>query len=337
MLSSNPISIGNCRNVTGILRTPALKSNSHPLQCRALELCLNVALNRLPRRVHGAVRGRLLWELLGRGYPSVSNALVAAFKRAHAHQRRGSVENQANSAVSKIELDQLVVSILDDPSVSRVMKEAGFSSSQVKNNVERTANSEKNSPETNSPNIKNEDIEHVIGNLTGVRRKSLVVIGESLGSVEGIVHKVMQRIERGEVPRNLRGLRSLDVSLASFEYLTTDEITWKLKEIKNHAKGGLILYVGGLDKWISRLKEKLSIRHLATEIGRLIHENCEDDYEHRANIWLIGLATIQQYQELRNCNGDPSLDALWGLQALNIDRRESEHGTDRSIKSKMAE
>ncbi|KAI4310597.1 hypothetical protein MLD38_035564 [Melastoma candidum] len=333
MLSPNPISIGTCGNVVGILQTACLRSNSHPLRCRALELCLNVALNRLPATPTVQFGEDYYGSTLGGGYPSVSNALVATFKRAHAHQRRGSVENQANSTVAKIELDQLVVSILDDPSVSRVMKEAGFSSSQVKNNVERTIHSDKNSPETNSPSIRNEDVEHVIGNLAQGRRKSLVVIGESLGSVEGIVHKVVERIERGEVPRNLRGLRRLDVSLASFEYLTTDEITRKLKEIKNHAKGGLILQVGGLDKWICHLKDQSPIQHLATEIGRLIHEDREDDYDHRNNIWLIGLATVQQYQQSRN-KGDPPLDALWGFHALYIDRRAPEHETDRGIKIK---
>ncbi|KAK1323314.1 hypothetical protein QJS10_CPA02g01049 [Acorus calamus] len=32
----------------GLLRSACLNSHSHPLQCKALELCLNVALNRLP-------------------------------------------------------------------------------------------------------------------------------------------------------------------------------------------------------------------------------------------------------------------------------------------------
>ncbi|WZY84871.1 hypothetical protein YC2023_031255 [Brassica napus] len=33
---------------TGLLRTACLQSHTHPLQCRALELCFNVALSRLP-------------------------------------------------------------------------------------------------------------------------------------------------------------------------------------------------------------------------------------------------------------------------------------------------
>ncbi|XP_075488844.1 protein SMAX1-LIKE 4-like isoform X1 [Primulina tabacum] len=121
------------------LRRACLKSqpnqHSHPLQCRALELCFNVALNRLP-----ATHAPLL-----HAQPSLSNALVAALKRAQAHQRRGCIEQQQQSPPPligvKVELEQLILSILDDPSVSRVMREAGFSSTAVKNNMEESTNS----------------------------------------------------------------------------------------------------------------------------------------------------------------------------------------------------
>ncbi|KAK8543282.1 hypothetical protein V6N13_136192 [Hibiscus sabdariffa] len=118
-----------------LLRSACLKSrqnhhqaSSHPLQCRALELCFNVALNRLP-----TTPGPIL-----HGQPSLSNALVAALKRAQAHQRRGCIEQQQQQPILtvKVELEQLIISILDDPSVSRVMREAGFSSTAVKNNIE---------------------------------------------------------------------------------------------------------------------------------------------------------------------------------------------------------
>ncbi|KAJ9141302.1 hypothetical protein P3X46_031850 [Hevea brasiliensis] len=115
-----------------LLRRACLKSQphqpSHPLQCRALELCFNVALNRLP-----TTPGPLL-----HGQPSLSNALIAALKRAQAHQRRGCIEQQQQQPLLtiKVELEQLIISILDDPSVSRVMREAGFSSTAVKSNIE---------------------------------------------------------------------------------------------------------------------------------------------------------------------------------------------------------
>ncbi|XP_073155711.1 protein SMAX1-LIKE 4-like [Henckelia pumila] len=116
------------------LRRACLKSHpnqpSHPLQCRALELCFNVALNRLPATPTPLLHSQ----------PSLSNALVAALKRAQAHQRRGCIEQSPPPLIGvKVELEQLILSILDDPSVSRVMREAGFSSTAVKNNMEESS------------------------------------------------------------------------------------------------------------------------------------------------------------------------------------------------------
>jgi ATP-dependent Clp protease ATP-binding subunit ClpA len=140
MLQQHQHQVSGSSSSTGLLRAACLRSHSHPLQCKALELCFNVALNRLPTSTS---------PLLGHGHvyypPSLSNALVAAFKRAQAHQRRGTSSSadaqQPVLAAVKIELEQLVVSILDDPSVSRVMREAGFSSTQVKANVEHAVSS----------------------------------------------------------------------------------------------------------------------------------------------------------------------------------------------------
>lgn len=99
--------------------------STHPLQCRALELCFNIALDRLPQSPSTTAQ------------PILSNALVAALKRAQAHQRRGCPEQQQPPLLAvKVEIEQLIISILDDPSVSRVMREAGFSSTHVKCNLE---------------------------------------------------------------------------------------------------------------------------------------------------------------------------------------------------------
>ncbi|KAM7472844.1 hypothetical protein LguiA_011027 [Lonicera macranthoides] len=118
---------------SGFLRQACIRSHpnsSHPLQCRALELCFSVALERLP-----AAQG-------SNGEPPVSNALMAALKRAQAHQRRGCPEQQQQPLLAvKVELEQLVISILDDPSVSRVMREASFSSPAVKASIEQALNS----------------------------------------------------------------------------------------------------------------------------------------------------------------------------------------------------
>ena len=127
-------------SAAGLLRAACLRSHSHPLQCKALELCFNVALNRLPTAAAVMFHHHHGGGAAAHHAPVLSNALVAAFKRAQAHQRRGSVDTQQQPVLAvKIELEQLVISILDDPGVSRVMREAGFSSAEVKANVEKQA------------------------------------------------------------------------------------------------------------------------------------------------------------------------------------------------------
>ncbi|KAM0062759.1 putative Clp, repeat (R) domain, Clp domain superfamily protein [Helianthus debilis subsp. tardiflorus] len=87
-----PLHVANAMltSPTSLFRKACLQPNSHPLHCKALELCFNVALNRLPTTQSNPV----MLNPNQSNHPSLSNALVAAFKRAQAHQRRGSIENQ---------------------------------------------------------------------------------------------------------------------------------------------------------------------------------------------------------------------------------------------------
>ncbi|XP_076892642.1 protein SUPPRESSOR OF MAX2 1-like isoform X2 [Bidens hawaiensis] len=141
---------------TGFLRQACIRSHpnsSHPLQCRALELCFSVALERLPTSTSSVVE------------PPISNALMAALKRAQAHQRRGCPEQQQQQQpllAVKVELEQVIISILDDPSVSRVMREASFSSPAVKATIEQSLNNNVTNVVINNNNINN--VSNVIGN-----------------------------------------------------------------------------------------------------------------------------------------------------------------------------
>ncbi|XP_010928620.2 protein SMAX1-like [Elaeis guineensis] len=143
---------------SGLLRQACVRSHphsSHPLQCRALELCFSVALDRLPAssssssnpnnpatnstNSNPATNSTTSSSSSGVAEPPISNALMAALKRAQANQRRGCPEQQQQPLLAvKVELEQLIVSILDDPSVSRVMREASFSSTAVKTTIEQS-------------------------------------------------------------------------------------------------------------------------------------------------------------------------------------------------------
>ncbi|KAJ9175895.1 hypothetical protein P3X46_014401 [Hevea brasiliensis] len=100
------------------------------LQFKAFELCLSVSLDRVPA-------SQLSDD------PPVSNSLMAAIKRSQANQRRQPEnfhlyhqisQQQSSTSMSciKVELQNLILSILDDPVVSRVFGEAGFRGSEIK-------------------------------------------------------------------------------------------------------------------------------------------------------------------------------------------------------------
>ncbi|KAJ9554799.1 LOW QUALITY PROTEIN: hypothetical protein OSB04_009413 [Centaurea solstitialis] len=366
-----PLHVANTMlsSATGLLRTACLQSQSqsHPLQCKALELCFNVALNRLPTSSSSPILGPTHPSHHHHQHPSISNALVAAFKRAQAHQRRGSIENQQQPLLAvKIELEQLVISILDDPSVSRVMREAGFSSTQVKTNVEQVVSLElssqltptstttttttttptassntttikSSSKEFTKPNsvidphrssyqitVRNEDVMCVVESLSNTKRsRSLVVVGECVATIEGVVGRVMEKVDKGEVPEALRGVKFISLPLFSFGQLSRGEVEVKIGELRSLLKGlvgrGVVLYLGDL-KWITEFRFMGSrkgyycpVEHLIMELGRLV---CGINEEISGKFWVMGISSFQTYMRCRN--GNPSLEIIWKLHPLTI-------------------
>ena len=126
MLAASPAS------AAGVLRAACVRSQSHPLQHTTLVLCLDVALGRLA--VARSSAASLIHDAPHVG-PVPSNALVAVLRRAQAHRRRGSTVNDSG----KVDLEDLVASVLDDPGVYRVIHAAGFSGSQFMASVENAA------------------------------------------------------------------------------------------------------------------------------------------------------------------------------------------------------
>lgn len=368
-----------------LLRRACLKSqpnqSTHPLQCRALELCFNVALNRLP-----TTPGPLL-----HGQPSLSNALIAALKRAQAHQRRGCIEQQQQQPLLtiKVELEQLIISILDDPSVSRVMREAGFSSTAVKNNLEDSSassvfqcysssggvfsspcspsptethrdiinpstfwqthilaySSEQNpllfSPQkklssntiTDSTSVK-EDLKLVLEVLLRKKRRNTVIVGDSVSTTEGLVAELMGRIERGEVPEELKSAHfvKFQFSPVTLRFMKREEVEMNLSDLKRKVDslasgggGGAIIYAGDL-KWT--VEAAVSDRdggfpngegsaynpidHLVAEIGRLLSDYTTSN----TRVWLMATASYQTY--MRCQMKQPSLEIQWALQAVSV-------------------
>jgi len=334
---------------TGLLRKACLQCHSHPLQYKALELCFNVSLNRLPASTPS--------PLLSASYsttPSLSNALVAAFKRAQAHQRRGSIENQQQPILAlKIEVEQLIVSILDDPSISRVMREAGFSSALVKTRVEQAVSmdvcSQEQASEQNTTKLQVlggsntspprsfsqfggsfiKSMDHVSDEVAGVddvtsalnalvsKRRNTVIVGESLASAEGVARGVMQRLERGNF------VQFVSLPLFSFRNISKEEVERKLLElrslVKSHVGRGFILYLGDLkwlfEFWSSYCEQRTncysSVEHMVMELKKLICGNGEN-----GRLWLMGIATFRTYMKGKACH--PSLETIWDLHPFTV-------------------
>ncbi|KAM3339870.1 protein SMAX1-LIKE 3 [Capsicum galapagoense] len=322
----------------GIFKTACLQSHSHPLQCKALELCFNVALNRLPASSSSPMLLGHQHQSHHSQYPSISNALVAAFKRAQAHQRRGSLENQQQPLLAvKIELEQLIISILDDPSVSRVMREAGFDSTQVKSNVEQVVPLElcsQNSKEIDhnkgphkkvSPVcVKNEDVMSVVESLMNKNRKNVVLVSESIDNLEGVIKGVMNKVENKDVPDDLKEIKFISLPLLSFGNIQREEVDQRIGEltclVKSLVKKGVVLYLGDL-KWVADYRVNYgerriisyycSVEHMIVEIGRLVCSFCENE-----KFWLVGIATFQSYMRCKS--GNNSLESTWGLHPVTV-------------------
>lgn len=300
----------------GLFRVACQDSHSHPLQCKALELCFNVALNRLPASASQN--------------PSISNALVAAFKRAQAHQRRGTTDSQPQQPLVKIQFNHLVVSILDDPSVSRVMREAGFSSTQVKINVEKSisplspksklqtptltlssssSSSLSSSSSSSSPPPSSEDVDVIIETLIRKHKRSVALVGESTAALSATVKALIHKIERGEAAEPLREVKV--VTIPPLCSLRGDEVEMKMSEItrlvQSLLRRGVVLYLGDLSDYL----EKEGSYNMIMEIGRLVWGIGEME-----RFWVMGIATFQTYMRCRD--GYNSLQSVWGLYPLTI-------------------
>jgi hypothetical protein len=322
----------------GLLKRACLRS--HPLQCRALELCFNGALNRLPTTASSAPGPSSFASSLIQPSPTLSNALVAALKRAQASQRRGCVElnhpppplpsqqqqqQQPPLLAIKVELDQLVISILDDPSVSRVMREAGFSSAAVKTNLEEDAAALTLTPPASTttsipppepcPPPLDSDVRAVLDVM--LQQRNPVVVGDSASTAESVADELLRRLDDALSGVHLLRLR---LSYVHARLMTRADADARAAELRRGAdavrlrpRRGLVVFVGDL-RWA--LQEEKSdepspayspVEHMVAELARLL-----DDLRGRA--WIVATASYQTYMVWKERRrGD-----AWALQAVLV-------------------
>jgi hypothetical protein len=359
--------------VPGLLKRACLRSHpapSHPLQCRALELCFNVALNRLPAASSAPCSSppppgssSSFASSLIQPSPTLSNALVAALKRAQANQRRGCVElhppttpttqqQQQPLLAIKVELDQLLVSILDDPSVSRVMREAGFSSATVKTSLEEEAAlipppppSSSSSPPPPHPNFffhpdpvstsiapwppapssscTDADVRAVLDVMLRHKQRSAVVVGDSASAAEAVAGDLLRRLERGDDVPGAHLLR-LQLSYVHVRLMSRADVDARAAELRravDAVRGGtIVVYVGDLGWAIDEESHAAGhyspVEHMAAELGRLVDGLRA---ERRGRAWIVATASYQTYiRWQRQRRTRPGNDDAWALQTVLV-------------------
>ncbi|PKU76396.1 protein SMAX1-LIKE 2 [Dendrobium catenatum] len=331
---------------SGILREACVRSHphsSHRLQCRALDLCFSVALDRLPSSLPSNTES----SSSSVTEPPISNALLAALKRAQAHQRRGCPEQQQQPLLAvKVELDQLVLSILDDPSVSRVMREASFSSPSVKASIEQSLSSPSNtsisqiafflpshSSSTNGTNPysnpqfhdRPDEVKRVLEIMARGQRRNPVLVGDS--DPRPILKDVLRRIESGADPLVPASLRGAQVFSLEKDFAEQSRILARIRElgasIESRAEEvSVVLDLGDLKYMVEGagsaqhhqpIVASETVRSAVVEMTNLLNRFNNGSSQ---RIWLVGLATCATY--LRCQVYHPVVEDNWDLQAAPI-------------------
>ncbi|KAK8671930.1 hypothetical protein V6N13_038511 [Hibiscus sabdariffa] len=305
-------------------------------QFKALELCISVSLERVPS-------GQLIND------PPVSNSLMAAIKRSQANQRRQppdnfhvyrdiAQQNNSNNISSvKVDLQHLILSILDDPVVSRVFGESGFRSSEIKLAIIRPLPNLLRYTRPRGPpvflcNLENPD--------QGSRSFSFPFPGFASYYEKGNCKRVWEVLARRRNPL-LVGVCAYD-ELASFteknkaglniicieNYITKcinegfkrAEVDSKFEEMgrvveRETGGSGVVVNYGALEifgneKDKEQEEEGGGVGYLVGHLTRLLQV-------HEGNVWFLGAATSYQTYLKFICRF-PSVEKHWDLQILPI-------------------
>ncbi|XP_022992920.1 protein SMAX1-LIKE 6-like [Cucurbita maxima] len=311
------------------------------LQFKALELCLSVSLDRVPST-------QLSDD------PPVSNSLMAAIKRSQANQRRQpenfhlyhQLSHQSSIACVKVELQHFLLSILDDPVVSRVFGEAGFRSSEIKFAIIRPFpqllryNSRARVPplflcnlmdcpdpnrrgfllplsgfRDGDDNENNRRIGEVLGKNRG--RNPLLVGASANVALKGFTEAVEKRNDNF-LPEELAGVRNIclenDISSFLSENSEMGSLNMRFVEVvqmvEQSPEPGLIVNFGDLKAFVG---DNTSDDRASRVVGQL--KTLVD--VHGGKVWLIGAASSYETY-LRFATKFPSIGKDWDLHLLPI-------------------
>ncbi|KAF3666514.1 putative mitoferrin-like [Capsicum annuum] len=315
------------------------------LQFRALELSVSVSLDRLPT-------AKTLDE------PPISNSLMAAIKRSQANQRRHpdtfhiyqqlQQQNSSNFSIStlKVELKHFILSILDDPIVSRVFGEAGFRSCDIKlallnppaiSRFSKTrcpplflcnlTDSELNKRGFNFPfsdvsgkgNI-DENSRRIGEILVKKSCRNPLLIGICATDALYSFTACVQKGKGGVLPDEIKGLNVISIEKEISEFVggggSEEMIRLKFKEVSDAVEcctgAGIIVSYGALKVFIDDDDDELveSVSYIVSRITKLVEAHC-------GKLWLIGAAASYDIY-MKFLARFPTTQKDWDLHLLPI-------------------
>ncbi|XP_041012268.1 protein SMAX1-LIKE 6 [Juglans microcarpa x Juglans regia] len=312
------------------------------LQFKALELCLSVSLDRVPST-------QLADD------PPVSNSLMAAIKRSQANQRRQpenfhlyhQIPQQSSISCVKVELQHLLLSILDDPVVSRVFGEAGFRSSEIKlaivrplPNVLRYSRSRGpplflcNLSEYSDPGRHgftfpfsvfpgfcggDENCRRIAEVMDRNKGRNPLLVGVCAYSALQSFTEAIEKRKDSVLPVELSGLNTICIENDVSEFVTENfdkgSLSLKFEEVSSKVKQslgpGLVVNFGDLNAFVGGDDGAgEAAGYVVDQLTRLLEF-------HAGRVWLIGAAASDEsYRKfLRKF---PSVEKDWDLQLLPI-------------------
>ncbi|CAH8313127.1 unnamed protein product [Eruca vesicaria subsp. sativa] len=314
------------------------------LQFKALDLCLSVSLDR--------IQSGHQQQQPGSDDPPVSNSLMAAIKRSQAHQRRlpesfrlyqeMSQSNQNSLSCVKVELRQLVLSILDDPVVSRVFGEAGFRSSELKLSIIRpiphlfryssprgqqqplflcNGTGNHTEPELNPVrwgfSVPNRDItgdssdhRRINDVFTREKERNPLLVGVSAYSVLTDYLNSLENRSDGLIAVNI-GSEVSDQIKVKFNKTFTDARFNDLRKVAEQGSGpGLVVNYGDLRVFTDGEGDVSAASYIVSKVSELLRR-CGK------RVWLIGATASNDVYE-KMVRKFPNVEKDWDLQLLTI-------------------
>lgn len=313
------------------------------LQFRALDLCVTVSLDRLPSSKSKTPDDE----------PPVSNSLMAAIKRSQANQRRHpetfhlyQMHQQLHSSQSslscvKVELKHFILSILDDPIVSRVFGDAGFRSTDIKIAVlhpPSVSGFQKsmrfpplflcNLPDSNSNRAGfnfpfavdqgEEDFKRIGQVLAKKTSRNPLLIGVSADRVLSGFTDSLKVGKTDFLPTEIHGLNVINIDKEIREFLvgnsSEDTMDLKLKEVRDNVEtcksSGVILNFGELNLFLDERSSGGVLENIISQLSNLV-KVCS------GKLWLIGsVGSYETYMKLSS--KFPALEKEWDLSLVPI-------------------